>query len=50
MGPCGASERKKAIGCKCVFKMKRKANGEVDHYKTWVVAKGFSQIERIDYE
>jgi hypothetical protein len=35
-------EGRKTIGCKWVFKMKQKANGKVECYKTWVGAKGFS--------
>jgi hypothetical protein len=41
---------RKAIGCKWVFKLKHKVNGEIDHYKACVVVKGFSQIEGIDYD
>ncbi len=33
-----------------VFQGEHKANGKVECYKMWVVTKGFSQIERIDYE
>jgi hypothetical protein len=40
--------RRKAIGCKWVFKLKHKANGDIDRYKACVVAKGFSQIVGID--
>jgi len=43
-----ASIGRKAIGCKWVYKLKHKVNGEIDHYKACVVAKGFSQIEGID--
>lgn len=43
-------EGRKTIGCKWVFKMKQKANGEVECYKTRVVAKNSSQIEGVDYE
>ena len=41
---------KKPIGCKWVYKVKYKEDGTLDKYKEWLVAKGFSQWEGIDYE
>jgi hypothetical protein len=37
------------IGCKRVFRVKRKADGSIDRYKARLVAKGFHQQPGIDY-
>nr|CAD1835727.1 unnamed protein product [Ananas comosus var. bracteatus] len=39
---------KKPIGCK-VYKVKRRADGSVEHYKARLIAKGFAQIEGLDF-
>lgn len=41
--------RKLAIGCKWAYKIKRHPDGKIDIYKARHVAKGFHQIEGIDY-
>ena len=41
---------RKNVGNKRVFKLKLKANGEIERYKARLVAKGYSQREWIDNE
>jgi hypothetical protein len=38
------------IGCKWVYKIKRKFDGSLDRYKDYLVAKGYKQRFGIDYE
>jgi hypothetical protein len=38
------------IDCKWIYKVKHKSDGTIDHYKVRLVAKGFNQRYRIDYE
>ncbi|MCO5562885.1 hypothetical protein L7F22_016521 [Adiantum nelumboides] len=41
---------KEPIGCRWVYKVKHKSNGNVSRYKTRLVAKGYAQTYGIDYE
>ena len=40
----------KVIGYKWVFKTKLDEDGQVERYKAWLVAQGFSQIPGIDFD
>eukprot|EP00253_Pinus_taeda_P033574 PITA_33574 len=40
---------RKPISSKWVFKKKTNAKGKVEKYKSWLVAKGYSQVPRIDF-
>ncbi|GKD06083.1 ribonuclease H-like domain-containing protein, partial [Tanacetum coccineum] len=44
------SKDRKAIGSKWIVKIKYKSSGEIDRYKTRLVAQRFGQKEGIDYD
>ena len=41
---------KKAIGCRWIYKVKYNADGSVNRFKAWLVAKGYAQMHVIEYE
>jgi hypothetical protein len=43
------STRINLIGNKWVFKKKVNSKGKVEKYKAWLVAKGYNQVEGIDF-
>lgn len=42
--------KKKFIGCKWIFKIKYKENGNIDKHKVQVKVESYAQRERNDYE
>lgn len=44
------SSNPNVLGCRWIFKTKLHADGSIERHKAHVVAKGFSQIHRLDFE
>ena len=40
---------KVAIGCRWVYKIKYNADGSIEQYKSRLVAKGYTQMEGLDF-
>ena len=38
------------VGCEWIYKIKTRSDGSIEHYKTCLVVKGFTQEYGIDYE
>ena len=49
MVSCSSSFRRELVGCKWVYKTKFTIDGRIEKYKAILVAKGFNQLEGIDY-
>lgn len=46
---CPLPKGRKMVRCRWLYRTKYDANGSIDKYKAHLVAKGFSQVEGIDY-
>lgn len=41
---------RKPIGCKWIYKIKYKSNGEIERYIARLITKGYSQKEGVDFD
>lgn len=44
------SLNKQPIGCKWVYKITFRSNGTIERYKAQLVAKGYNQVEELNYQ
>lgn len=45
----GSVVEKHLVGWKWVLKIKRRANGTIEHHKAWLVMEDFTQVNNIDF-
>jgi hypothetical protein len=50
MGCCSKTRGKSVVTSKWIYKIKHVADGSIEKYKARFVARGFSQVEGVDYD